>query len=324
MLRVGFFGQHGPFAPAALRELLAARSPLWQLSLVVNGLRRGTSKEPSRVLPPLRADAAAPHGGGHADTPPATSVHEGDQRALVDPMDLAGLALRHDLPVLQTPNVNSRAAVDMVRGFGLDLLVTVGFDRIFKPDLLAAARLGGLNAHPSPLPRWRGPAPLFWSLRAGEETGHVSVHRMEAQVDHGEVFAHADFDMCINDSGAQLYGKAGTVAGQLMAQVLDKAAVGALEGWKQDERVACGAPMPRHEDALVVPSHWRCRHLVQFINGASIFRLPWLVLGDRVVYVNRAQVAEEVAHPAAARYVLDGASAVRVGCSDGVAQLSLV
>ncbi|HUS17385.1 MAG TPA: formyltransferase family protein, partial [Chloroflexia bacterium] len=59
-----------------------------------------------------------------------------------------------------------------------DLLISAAFGQILPTAVLATARLGGFNCHPSPLPRYAGSNPWFWILKGGETQSAVTVHRM--------------------------------------------------------------------------------------------------------------------------------------------------
>ena len=56
-------------------------------------------------------------------------------------------------------------------------------------DLLTLPRLGCVNVHPAPLPRYRGPDPLFWQVMNGETEVGMTVHRMDADFDTGAILA---------------------------------------------------------------------------------------------------------------------------------------
>lgn len=71
-----------------------------------------------------------------------------------------------------------------------DLIVTCHFDQILAPETLALARFGGINLHPSLLPRHRGPVPAFWCLAEGTPPG-VSIHRLAPRIDAGAILAQA-------------------------------------------------------------------------------------------------------------------------------------
>jgi methionyl-tRNA formyltransferase len=69
-----------------------------------------------------------------------------------------------------------------------ELIVTCHFDQILAPETLALAPLGGINLHPSLLPRHRGPVPAFWCLAEGTTPG-VTIHRLAPRIDAGAILA---------------------------------------------------------------------------------------------------------------------------------------
>ena len=101
---------------------------------------------------------------------------------------LADVASAAGARVLQTCDVNAAFAIKRLEQERLDALVCVGFDRLFSPDLLRAFPVA-INAHPSALPKLRGPSPLFWSLRNGDSQTAVTLHAIDAGEDRGPILA---------------------------------------------------------------------------------------------------------------------------------------
>lgn len=83
-----------------------------------------------------------------------------------------------------------RSAASLARalpGYRPDLLLCNGFPWRIPRRVLDAARLGGINVHPSLLPRHRGPIPIHWAIRAGDRETGVTVHWMDEEFDTGRV-----------------------------------------------------------------------------------------------------------------------------------------
>jgi methionyl-tRNA formyltransferase len=234
---------------------------------------------------------------------------------------LHDVALAAGIPALESSDINARGAVRILSRHELDYIVCVGFDRLFSPQVLATARLGGLNAHPSLLPRWRGPSPLFWALKAGERQGGVTVHAMDERADHGVIYAQESFVMPHRASGDEIYRAASELAAGLILNVLSHARAGTLAGAPQDERLATRAPRPRAEDAYVEPSQWRAEHLVDFCCGATYFRAPWFRLGDEVYFARRGLLCEP-GRRMPGHFALCGSTLV-VACMDGLAHIEV-
>ncbi len=101
---------------------------------------------------------------------------------------LREVARARDIPVVETPSLNNAATVAALRDERADVFLGFG-TRILSKDVLAAARVGVLNAHSSLLPEYRGGTTEFWQLAAGERETGVTVHWMAARVDEGAVCA---------------------------------------------------------------------------------------------------------------------------------------
>lgn len=86
-------------------------------------------------------------------------------------------------------DVNGATAQGMLAAARPDLIVTCHFDQILKPETIALAPRGGINLHPSLLPRHRGPIPCFWAALDGDALVGTSVHRLTPRIDAGAVLA---------------------------------------------------------------------------------------------------------------------------------------
>ena len=93
---------------------------------------------------------------------------------------------------LAIPFLAAAEAVDLgpwLAGENLDLGLVFGLPWKLPVEVLRLPRLGCLNLHGGPLPGYRGPQPVFWQLRNGEEASALVAHRMDAGLDTGPVVA---------------------------------------------------------------------------------------------------------------------------------------
>jgi methionyl-tRNA formyltransferase len=91
--------------------------------------------------------------------------------------------------VLVKPRATDPALLERVRALGPELLVSWFWTTRLPMTLVRAARLGGIGAHPSLLPRHRGPDPISWAIASGDEETGVTVHRLDEEYDTGEILA---------------------------------------------------------------------------------------------------------------------------------------
>src|ERR1044072_9779228 len=87
--------------------------------------------------------------------------------------DYEPLCSRFGVPLHQVADINSPAAVTLLRSLDVDVLFVIGWSQILRPAALETARIGVVGAHASMLPKNRGSAPINWALIHGEhETGN--------------------------------------------------------------------------------------------------------------------------------------------------------
>jgi methionyl-tRNA formyltransferase len=133
----------------------------------------------------------------------------------------------------------------LVRAYEPDLLTCWGFPWKIPQAALDVPRLGSINMHPGLLPRHRGPIPLAWALRDGDEVWGSTWHRMDAELDTGNVLAQATIPIEDDDVDIAEFGRKLLEAG---AAILPRAL----------ERVAAGDPGdPQPEEGVTWAGHFQ-------------------------------------------------------------------
>jgi len=115
-----------------------------------------------------------------------------------------------------------------------DLVVCMGFPWKVPPDALAVPRLGWLNGHPSLLPRHRGPLPVAWAIREGDEEIGFTFHRMDAELDTGPILAQRRFPIGEYEPPDAFYPRVAPVGMEALAEALERLAAGE-EGVPQED-----------------------------------------------------------------------------------------
>ena len=115
-----------------------------------------------------------------------------------------------------------------------DLVVCMGFPWKVPADALAVPRLGWLNGHPSLLPRHRGPLPVAWAIREGDEEIGITFHRMDADLDTGPILAQKRHTVGELQPPDSFYPEFGPSVGEALAEALGRLAAGD-EGTPQPE-----------------------------------------------------------------------------------------
>ena len=101
-----------------------------------------------------------------------------------------------------------------------ELLVVVAFGRIFRQPFLELFPRGGVNVHPSLLPRHRGPSPIASAILCGDRETGVTVQRIALEVDAGDVFAQRRVGLDGAETTGSLTAVLADVGAELLAEVL--------------------------------------------------------------------------------------------------------
>ena len=97
---------------------------------------------------------------------------------------------------------------------------------------------GGINAHPSLLPRWRGCAPIPYAILNRDPVTGVSIQRVAPRMDSGDVLLRREIVLDGTETTESLSALAATIGAGLLARALDGLAAGTLAGEPQDESAA--------------------------------------------------------------------------------------
>jgi methionyl-tRNA formyltransferase len=126
---------------------------------------------------------------------------------------------------------------DVMRIWQPDLIISGGMPWLIPEDVLAIPRLGGLNMHPSLLPRHRGPNAIDWAFRSGDPELGFTIHRLEAEFDTGPILAQTRVPIHDEDDFDSLSAKFFPLLPGLLDQALERVARGE-PGEPQDESLA--------------------------------------------------------------------------------------
>ena len=155
---------------------------------------------------------------------------------------LAEIARAHGIALLEVEDVNGAACHAALRAARPDVILSLHFDQIFTLETLALAPLGGVNIHPSLLPRHRGPIPTFWALQDGPGAMGVSIHRIAGRIDAGEVLAQRAHTLPSGVSASTAARLLHDAALPMIGDVLRALAAGKAAGTLAPLQPYCGFP----------------------------------------------------------------------------------
>ncbi|MEZ4299761.1 MAG: methionyl-tRNA formyltransferase [Polyangiaceae bacterium] len=160
-------------------------------------------------------------------------------------------ALALGLPVVQPEKIRTPDFAEWVRSCDAEVALVIAYGRILPKAILDAPRKGCLNLHASLLPKYRGAAPITWSIAHGEiETG-ISLMQMDEGMDTGPVFTRTTLPIPPDMTADELARQLAPLAAEVVRRDLYRVLQGEVSAEPQDAALATTAPILQKEDGRV-------------------------------------------------------------------------
>jgi methionyl-tRNA formyltransferase len=230
---------------------------------------------PAFAVPTLERAVAAGHDVVAVVTQPDRPRGRGQNPA---PPPVKESALRLGLPVYQPERVRRPEAVEHLRSLGVDAMIVVGYGQIIPQNVIDLAPLGIINVHASMLPKYRGAGPIQWSIINGETRTGVTIMRIDAGLDTGDMLLKAETEIGPDENAIELGKRLAVMGADLLVETLDGLAAGRIVPEKQDPAQATYAPLLKKEDGHIDWSqpaaaiHNRVRGLQPWPGAYTAFR----------------------------------------------------
>lgn len=229
---------------------------------------------------------------------------------------LESLAAAAGAPVFEVADLRVPAALDSLAETAPEVIAVSCFPLRLPGPVRALARRAAVNVHPSLLPRHRGPDPLFWVYRAGDDRTGVTVHLIADELDAGDIVAQRAFPIERGLPGDRLEARCAEVGADLLVRVVAQAATGTLQPRPQDPAGATYEGWPAEGDLRIDPD-WPCQHAWHFARGVlPLGYWPWVSAGDDTYSVKQVLRVREGVRLGAPLQHGEGLASIQL--SDGV------
>jgi methionyl-tRNA formyltransferase len=204
---------------------------------------------PQFAVPGLEALVRAGHDVKLVVTQPDRPRGRGMELAL-SPVKQKALEL--GLPITQPEKIKRndefRAQLEAIAP---EAIIVIGYGRIIPEWMLALPPHGNINLHASLLPKYRGAAPIQWSIAKGERVTGNTTMRIDAGLDTGDILLQNEVEIAPDDTAVTLAPKLASTGSELLLKTLDGLAAGTITPRKQDNDAATLVPILTKEDGRV-------------------------------------------------------------------------
>ena len=161
-------------------------------------------------------------------------------------------ALDRNLSVIQPDKIKLNPEFQsQLAALAPDAIIVVGYGRIIPQWMIDLPRFGNLNLHASLLPKYRGAAPIQWAIAEGEQATGVTIMRIDAGLDTGDILTQRELPITPDDTAETLAPKLATMGAALMVDTLRGLAEEKIHPTPQDHSRATLARILTKDDGRI-------------------------------------------------------------------------
>jgi methionyl-tRNA formyltransferase len=167
-----------------------------------------------------------------------------------EPTDVGKAAQMAAVPILKPEKLDAsvRQQISLLKP---DLLVSFAYGRIFGPKFLELFPLGGINIHPSLLPKYRGPSPIQAAILNCDSITGVCIQTLAQEMDCGGILASRQFHLTGRETSESLGEAAANMAADMLPLTLGEIAAGTAGVQVQNHSEACYCKLITKEDGII-------------------------------------------------------------------------
>lgn len=164
------------------------------------------------------------------------------RKQIIVPPAVKVKALEYGIEVFQPEKLKIEETFELVKEINPDLIVVVAYGKILPKNILEFPKFGCINVHGSLLPKYRGAAPIQWSIISGDKVTGITTMFMDEGLDTGDILMQSKVFINDSDTSEELKKKMSVVGAQTLIKTIKALEAGELKPLKQDSSKATLSP----------------------------------------------------------------------------------
>jgi len=173
------------------------------------------------------------------------------RKRIITPPPVKKVALQNGLRIFQPEKMRDEQFYKTLRSYKPDLMVVAAFGRILPGEILEIPSIGCINVHASLLPKYRGAAPIQWSVVNGEQVTGITTMWMDEGLDTGDIFLQEQLEIKREWTSEDLAKELSLLGGKVLLESIGMIKSGKLIRIPQDHAKATYAPMLQKEHGKI-------------------------------------------------------------------------
>lgn len=173
------------------------------------------------------------------------------RKKIITPPPSKVLAVENNIEVFQPDSMKTDGSYETIKAASPDLIVTAAYGKILPQRILDIPSKGSVNVHASLLPKYRGSAPVQFAIMDGESETGVTIMKMDAGIDTGDMISVVKVPIDENIDTEGLMAQLAEAGGKLLIETLPGYLDGSIKSVPQDNDKATLCSMIKPEDGII-------------------------------------------------------------------------
>jgi len=136
--------------------------------------------------------------------------------------DVKVYAVAHNLPVFQPEKIRKNPDfINEIKALKADIACVVVYGKILPKSFLDLFEFGVINVHPSLLPKYRGSAPIQWTIINGDKTTGVCTMYLDVGMDDGDIILKEETKIDKDENAGELWDRLSTMGAKMLVKTLE-------------------------------------------------------------------------------------------------------
>ena len=213
------------------------------------------------------------------------------RKQVIMPTATKALAMEYNIPVFQPAKLRDGEALKIMQELKPDLTVVAAYGKILPKDILDVPPLGNVNVHGSLLPKYRGSAPIQWSVINGDEVTGITTMYMAEGMDTGDMIMKFELPIGENETAGELFDRMAELGAESIEKTLELFDKGEVKSVPQNEEEATYAPMLKKEMGEIDFGK-TAKEIHNLVRGLNPWPTAYTFFEGKTVIVHEAKVSE--------------------------------
>jgi methionyl-tRNA formyltransferase len=207
---------------------------------------------------------------------------------VLDKASIESLARFHHIPLYYVSGKEPEQYEQAMQKSQPDIIIVACFPYLLPAVVFQYPAKGAYNVHPSLLPCYRGPVPLFWQFYLGDPNSGISIHQIDSGFDTGNIVLQQAVHLSDGISGSEatlLLASAAVAQLKVLFTQIDTDQICTMS---QDPQINSYYSWPGL-DQFTIPTSWKVRRAFNFIHGTMHWKQRYkILLSDREILISEA------------------------------------